>query len=254
MAVIDPNWMDTFINTDALESIMRIFDVNEDGNISIAEVVDGINNKGINRIIIEFFANLGRTGTITDVTEEALMPYDNDNDGAFNIDEIHKLLLAYFAYFCNNVMPGPQVFRTYFTLIRRFNNEYGNGSQPQNNAAAAGPASASASAQAPKYEICNICQDDLNDQREVVKCPQCISWYHTEDAAEYIRSLQQQGQQIKCPICQADWPADMAGMIRRNGPVLEGAKSGGRRKKHSRKNRRKNMKYRKNQTLKYKRG
>jgi len=43
-------------------------------------------------------------------------------------------------------------------------------------------------------------------------------------------------------------------MIRRNGPVLEGAKSGGRRKKYSRKNRRKNMKYRKNQTLKYKRG
>ena len=252
MAVFDPNWMDTFINTDALESIMRIFDVNEDGNISIAEVVDGINNKGINRLMLEFFANLGRTGTITDVTEEALMPYDNDKDGAFNIDEIHKLLLAYFAYFCSHVMPGPEVFTTYFTLIRRFNNEYGNGSQPQNNAAAAGPASAPA--HAPNYERCILCTEDLNDQREVVKCLSCGAWFHTEEAQEYINFREQHNQPITCPTCEKVWPADMAGMIRRNGPVLEGAKSGGRRKKYSRKNRRKNMKYRKNPTLKYKRG
>ena len=248
----NPNSMDAFIKTDALETIMRIFDTNEDGNVSIAEAVEGINNKGINRLLIEFFASTGMQGTIDDTTEAVLMTFDINNDGVFNINEMHNLLLFYCAYFCNAVMNGPQVFSAYFTLIRRINNEYGNSSQPQNNAAAA--AAGPAPAQAPKYEICPFCQVEMDDQREVVKCLQCNSWFHTDDAVAHIQWQQHHGQPIECPSCQARWPADMAGMIRRNGPVLEGAKSGGRRKKYSRKNRRKNMKYYKKQTLKYKRG
>ena len=78
--------------------------------------------------------------------------------------------------------------------------------------------------QLPAFNTCSICMDPLNDTRPVVRCNQCVQWIHLS-CAEGLGRMPR-----KCPSCRAEW-RNMSHLRQRAGPVLEGALSGGKKRK-----------------------
>jgi hypothetical protein len=78
---------------------------------------------------------------------------------------------------------------------------------------------------APAYNECAICIDSMDDGRQVVRCIQCVAWFHLECARRLTPS--------KCPNCRSIW-GNLNHLTRRAGPVLEGALAGGKKRKNLR--------------------
>jgi len=90
------------------------------------------------------------------------------------------------------------------------------------------------------FELCVICQENLNNGDSVTKHqkhrdeqgrprdpPDCSAWFHTACIQTYAST---RGAMYNCPVCRRPW--DQRDTVVRPGPVLKESKRGG--KKHTR--------------------
>ena len=89
---------------------------------------------------------------------------------------------------------------------------------------------------------CQFCIEEMTDGQQVVMCP-AGHWFHKYCLESWMKTSP------SCPTCRIELPADLNGLLQRNGPVYDGQKSGGRRKK-SQKSKRKQSKSKKSKSKK----
>ena len=90
-----------------------------------------------------------------------------------------------------------------------------------------------------KYEDCPICFEAMDSDKKVLKCRNGPHWFHFECVVNHMLS---KGSSKNCPICRDDWskyrtPSDFG--VYRAGPVEDGAKLGGAKKRRSTRRKRK---------------
>ena len=240
--------MDYIINTVALQNFRTIIDTDEGDSVDVDELVSGINDYIIPNVLTPVIRIMPGADQNVDnrVTQRQIASYDVDRNGTFDELELTSTLITYFAHVSVGALNAGSgaAFQLFFNLIRSFNQEYNPTSVPA-------PAANVPPPPTPDYQECLICTELMDDNKEVIKCPHCVKWYHTicdpatgNYGAQTLCSSFNQDQR-RCPNCRGIWLRNCQGMTKRPGPVIGNPPNGGKKKsRHYRRHKNKKQKTR----------